>query len=123
MFIVAEAFLRDKGYNAAICKTKWEKFGGVTAGNYEFIDVVRLDSKRYFIDLDFASKFVIVRPNNFYENLLQYLPRVYVGKTEDLKHILKRRSKRHPQRFGIVTPLDARHYGGRDVGDGDGCDI
>ncbi|XP_022846352.1 uncharacterized protein LOC111369100 [Olea europaea var. sylvestris] len=82
-------FLRDKGYNAAICKTKWEKSGGVTAGNYEFIDVVRSDSKRYFIDLDFASEFVIARPTNFYENLLQYLPRVYVGKTEDLKQILK----------------------------------
>ncbi|CAA3020488.1 Hypothetical predicted protein [Olea europaea subsp. europaea] len=83
------AFLRDKGYNAAICKTKWEKSGGVSAGNYEFIDVVRSDSKRYFIDLDFASEFVIARPTNFYENLLQYLPRVYVGKPEDLKHILK----------------------------------
>ncbi|CAI9778687.1 unnamed protein product [Fraxinus pennsylvanica] len=83
------AFLRDKGYNAAICKTKWERSGGLTAGNYEFIDVVLSDSKRYFIDLDFASEFVIARPTNFYENLLQYLPRVYVGKTEDLKKILK----------------------------------
>ncbi|CAA2989707.1 Hypothetical predicted protein [Olea europaea subsp. europaea] len=84
-----EAFLRDKGYNTAICKTKWEKSGGVTAENYEFIDVVRSDSKRYFIDMDLASEFVIARPTNFYENLFQYLSRVYVGKTEDLKHILK----------------------------------
>ncbi|CAA2996742.1 Sulfate thiosulfate import ATP-binding cysA [Olea europaea subsp. europaea] len=89
MFFVVEAFLRDKGYNAAISKTKWEKSGGVTVGNYEFIDVVHSDFKRYFIDLDFASEFVIARPTNIYENLLQYLPRVYVGKTEDLKHILK----------------------------------
>ncbi|CAA2996323.1 Hypothetical predicted protein [Olea europaea subsp. europaea] len=78
MFIVVDAFLRDKGYNTAICKTKWEKSGGVTVENYEFVDVVRSDSKGYFIDLDFASEFVIARPTNFYENLLQYLSRVTI---------------------------------------------
>ncbi|XP_022893196.1 uncharacterized protein LOC111407765 [Olea europaea var. sylvestris] len=106
------AFLRHKGYNAAICKTKWETSGGLTAGNYEFIDVVRSDSKRYFVDLDFASEFVIARPSNFYQHLLQYLPRVYVGKSEDLKQILKVTSdaaKRSLKSKGLHLPPWRKH--------------
>ncbi|KAJ6692977.1 hypothetical protein OIU79_014668 [Salix purpurea] len=40
------SFLRDLGHNAAICKTKWESSGGggLTAGGYEFIDVVQSKS-------------------------------------------------------------------------------
>ncbi|KAL0417987.1 UNVERIFIED_CONTAM: hypothetical protein Sradi_1212200 [Sesamum radiatum] len=84
------AYLRNCGYNAAICKTKWESSGGLTAGNYEFIDVLRKEySTRYFVDLDFASEFEIARPTISYERLLQYVPRVFVGTSEDLKQILK----------------------------------
>ncbi|KAA8550566.1 hypothetical protein F0562_002250 [Nyssa sinensis] len=87
------AFLRDCGYDAAICKTNWESSGGLTAGNYEFIDVVRSDSAstqhRYFIDLDFAEQFEIARPTNQYESLLEALPGFFVGKSEDLKKIVK----------------------------------
>ncbi|KAJ6395599.1 hypothetical protein OIU77_020784 [Salix suchowensis] len=62
------SFLRELGHNAAICKTKWESSGGgLTAGSYEFIDVVlQLKSpslqSRYVVDLDFASQFEIARP-------------------------------------------------------------
>ncbi|KAL2486308.1 Protein of unknown function (DUF506) [Abeliophyllum distichum] len=106
------AFLREKGFNAAICKTKWESSGGLTAGNYEFIDVVLSDSKRYFIDLDFASEFVIARPSNLYQHLLQYLPRVYVGKSEHLKQILKVTSdaaKRSLKSKGLYLPPWRKH--------------
>ncbi|KAI3450813.1 hypothetical protein Pfo_007478 [Paulownia fortunei] len=107
------AFLRDYGYNAAICKTKWESSGGLTAGNYEFIDVLKKDSStRYFIDLDFASEFEIARPTNSYERLLQYLPRVFVGKNEDLKQILKAMSdasKRSLKSRGLHLPPWRKH--------------
>ncbi|XVE72693.1 hypothetical protein DITRI_Ditri11bG0059300 [Diplodiscus trichospermus] len=87
------AYLREVGHNAAICKTKWSSSGGLTAGNYEFIDVVQSISStwqnRYFIDLDFVSEFEIVRPTREYSRLLQYLPRVFVGKNEELKKIVK----------------------------------
>lgn len=84
-------FLRDCGYNAAVCKTRWEKSGGITAGSYEFIDVLRKDSSstRYFVDLDFASEFEIARPTNSYARLLQQLPEVFVGTGNDLKQILR----------------------------------
>ncbi|XWS31220.1 hypothetical protein CRYUN_Cryun23aG0058700 [Craigia yunnanensis] len=87
------AYLREAGHNAAICKTKWSSSGALTAGNYEFIDVVQSVSStwqnRYFIDLDFASEFEIARPTSDYSRLLQYLPMVFVGKNEELKKIVK----------------------------------
>ncbi|KAL2464627.1 putative ovule protein [Forsythia ovata] len=85
-------------------------------GNYEFIDVVLSDSKRYFIDMDFASEFVIARPSNLYQPLLQYLSRVYVGKREHLKQILKITSdaakaiaeeQRHPPSAMVEAPFHA----------------
>ncbi|MCE3050257.1 hypothetical protein HAX54_046760 [Datura stramonium] len=87
-------YLRNFGYNAAICKTKWESLRGLKAGNYEFIDVFRSDSSnrmitRYVVDLDFAAEFEIARPSNHYESLLRSLPKVFVGKSEELKQILK----------------------------------
>lgn len=87
-------FLRSSGYNAAICKTKWESSGGLTAGSYEFIDVIRSDSgsrrsTRYFIDLVFAGEFEIARQTNQYESILRTLPTVFIGRSENLKQIVK----------------------------------
>ncbi|CAN4102170.1 unnamed protein product [Withania somnifera] len=108
--------LRDFGYNAAICKAKWEGSGGLTAGKYEFIDVVRSDAinrqTRYFVDLDFASEFDIARPTKFYERLLQSLPEVFVGKTEELKQILRTMSdaaKRSLKRRELHLPPWRKH--------------
>jgi uncharacterized protein (TIGR01615 family) len=87
--------LRELGHNAAICKTKWESSGGggLTAGGYEFIDVVQSKSStlqnRYVVDLDFASQFEIARPTSQFLKLLRSLPRVFVGRSEDLKTIVK----------------------------------
>lgn len=82
------AALRDRGINAAVCLTKWDSSGGLTAGKYEFIDVLRPD-KRYIVDLDFAGEFEIARPTDQYKHLLQTLPKVFVGGSEDLKSIVK----------------------------------
>ena len=82
------AVLRDLGHNAAVCRTKWDGSGGLTAGNYEFIDVLRSD-KRYIVDLDFSGEFEIARPTDQYNLLLQTLPRVFVGRSEDLKKIVR----------------------------------
>lgn len=85
------AFLRSNGYNAGICKTKWESSGGLTSGSYEFIDVVRSDNPkiRYFIDLNFTSEFEIARRTSQYERILRALPSVFVGKSDNLKQIVK----------------------------------
>ncbi|GFS28286.1 sulfate/thiosulfate import ATP-binding protein, putative [Actinidia rufa] len=100
-------FLRNFGYNAAICKSKWETSGGLTSGCYEFIDVLRSDSARYFIDLDFAGEFAIARPTNHYDRMFQTLPRVFVGRSEELKQIVKVMSdaaKRSLKSRGLSLP-------------------
>ncbi|KAI3782842.1 hypothetical protein L2E82_12900 [Cichorium intybus] len=101
-------FLQKLGYNAAICKTKWESCGGLTAGNYEFIDVVRSDcGDRYFIDLNFAGEFEIARQTNQFQRFSQKLPIVFVGKSADLKLIVKLMSdeiRRSLKSRGLLLP-------------------
>lgn len=105
------AYLREAGYDSAICKTKWSSSGGITAGNYEFIDVMRSVSSsrqnRYFVDLDFASEFGIAMPTGEYSRLLQYCPKVFVGKSEELKKIVRAMSdaaKRSLKSKGLSLP-------------------
>ncbi|XP_047309568.1 uncharacterized protein LOC124912986 [Impatiens glandulifera] len=103
------AFLRSLGHNAAICKAKWENHGGLTGGNYEYIDVIRSGSNgvRYFVDLDFAGEFKIARPTEQYSRLLRLVPVIYVGKGEELKVIVKATSyamKRSLKTRGLSFP-------------------
>ncbi|XP_073147740.1 uncharacterized protein [Henckelia pumila] len=107
------AFLRNFGYNVAICKTKWESSGGLTAGNHEFIDVVRPENEvRYLIELDFASEFEIARPTESYERLQKCLPAVFVGTSDVFKLILKVMSdgaKRSLKSRGLLLPPWRKH--------------
>lgn len=111
------AYLRNFGYNAAVCKTKWESSGGLVAGNYEFIDITKSDSAnrittRYFIDLDFKAEFEIARPTIQYERLLQSLPNIFVGKSEELKQILRAMSdaaRRSLKSRGLTFPPWRKH--------------
>nr|GEX74822.1 hypothetical protein [Tanacetum cinerariifolium] len=99
-------YLQKTGYNAAICKTKWPSCGGLAAGNYEFIDVVRSDT-RYFIDLNFSGEFEIARETNEFHRLFTKLPNVFVGKSVELKVIVKLMSdeiKRSLKTKGLVLP-------------------
>ncbi|PWA47582.1 PDDEXK-like protein [Artemisia annua] len=81
-------YLQKIGYNAAICKTKWPSCGGLAAGNYEFIDVVQSDT-RYFVDLNFSGEFEIARETNEFHRLFTKLPNVFIGKSDELKVIVK----------------------------------
>lgn len=101
-------YLQKLGYNAAICKTKWEKCGGLTAGNYEFIDVIRSSSgDRYFIDVNFAGEFQIARQTNQFRRFINILPIVFIGKSSDLKKIVKVMSdeiRRSLKSRGLILP-------------------
>ncbi|KAK6937862.1 Protein of unknown function PDDEXK-like [Dillenia turbinata] len=87
--------LRYSDQNAAVCKTKWEnsRAGQVSSGNYEFIDVVFLTSSghqfRYIVELDFPTEFEIARPTSSYLKILNSLPRVFVGRAEELKRLVR----------------------------------
>ncbi|XP_027337084.1 uncharacterized protein LOC113850730 [Abrus precatorius] len=87
------SFLREKGHNAAICKTQWDSSSGITAGNHEFIDVVHSGpttwQKRYFVELDFMGQFEIARPTSKYSEILSYVPGIFVGTEEELKRSVR----------------------------------
>lgn len=85
--------LQLAGYNAAMCKSRWDQTTGHPSGHYEFIDVIIEDSKlrneRFFVDIDFRTQFELARPTEEYNALLQKIPNLFVGKAEKLCGIVK----------------------------------
>ncbi|GAB4830308.1 hypothetical protein Ancab_019946 [Ancistrocladus abbreviatus] len=112
------AYLREIGYNAGICKSKWNTSpgGGLTAGNYEFIDVIIQPQStpspserclRYFIDVDFAGEFEIARETENYSKMRNALPIILVGKAEELKRVVRvmcDEARRSMKRNGLSLP-------------------
>ncbi|CAJ1962612.1 unnamed protein product [Sphenostylis stenocarpa] len=80
--------LREKGFDAGLCKSKWEKSGRLTAGNYEYIDV-NFKGKRYIVELSLVVEFEIARPTNQYSALLDVFPLIFVGKVDELKQVVR----------------------------------
>ncbi|WJX22894.1 hypothetical protein P8452_12158 [Trifolium repens] len=80
--------LREKGFDVGLCKTKWEKKGKLIAGDYEYIDV-NFSGMRYIVEVSLATEFEIARPTNQYSSLLNIFPRIFVGKMEELKQIVR----------------------------------
>ncbi|XP_012441548.1 uncharacterized protein LOC105766587 [Gossypium raimondii] len=75
------------GYDASICKSRWEKSPSYPAGEYEYIDVI-IDGERLLIDIDFRSEFEIARSTKTYKSILQILPFIFVGKADRLQRII-----------------------------------
>ncbi|KAJ4828608.1 hypothetical protein Tsubulata_004967 [Turnera subulata] len=75
------------GYDASICKSRWEKSPSYPAGEYEYIDVIILN-ERLIIDIDFRSEFEIARSTKAYKSVLQVLPYIFVGKSDRLQKII-----------------------------------
>lgn len=79
--------LQSLGYDASICKSKWEKTPSIPAGEYEYIDVV-IDGDRLVLDVDFRSEFEIARSTKNYRAVLQSLPPVFVGRPDRVQEIV-----------------------------------
>ncbi|XP_006302608.2 uncharacterized protein LOC17894769 [Capsella rubella] len=103
------AFLRNKGFDAGLCKSRWERSDKYTAGEYEYVDV-QCDGdhcNRYIIETNLTGEFEIARPTKRYLAILNQVPRVFVGTSEELKHFVRimchemRRSMKH---VGIHVP-------------------
>ncbi|KAJ1433134.1 hypothetical protein SESBI_06356 [Sesbania bispinosa] len=75
------------GYDASICKSRWEKSPFCPAGEYEYIDVM-IGKERVIVDVDFRSEFEIARSTKAYKVILQTLPYVFVGKSDRLQSIV-----------------------------------
>lgn len=86
--------LRSMGYNAAVCKSKWDAACGYTTGEYEYIDVIQEGvgpmgkSERLIVDIDFRSQFEIARSTSHYDAVLHMLPVIFVGRADRLQQIL-----------------------------------
>ncbi|KAH9331885.1 hypothetical protein KI387_003993, partial [Taxus chinensis] len=83
--------LRSAGYNAAICRTRWEQTHGCPAGDYEFIDVIEeaKSDDRVLVDIDFRAQFEIARPTAQYATLVELLPTLFVGRADNLRDMIK----------------------------------
>lgn len=79
--------LRALGYDAAVCKSRWEKCPSFPAGEYEYVDVI-VDGERLLVDVDFRSEFEIARSTKSYRAVLQSVPSVFVGKVDRLQQIV-----------------------------------
>nr|UHH90347.1 eukaryotic translation initiation factor 2 [Gleditsia microphylla] len=75
------------GYDASICKSRWEKSPFYPAGEYEYIDVI-IEGERVLVDIDFRSEFEIARSTKTYKTILQTLPHIFVGKSDRLQSII-----------------------------------
>lgn len=75
------------GYDASVCKSRWEKSSSYPAGEYEYIDVI-VEGERLLIDIDFRSEFEIARSTKSYKAILQTLPHIFVGKPDRLQKII-----------------------------------
>lgn len=75
------------GYDASVCKSRWEKSPSYPAGEYEYIDVIA-EGERVLIDIDFKSEFEIARPTGNYKTILQNLPYIFVGRSDRLQQVV-----------------------------------
>lgn len=84
--------LRSSGYNAAVCKSRWDHANGYPSGEYEYIDVIvegsMGKSERLIVDIDFRSQFQIARSTGHYGAVLNMLPVTFVGKEDRLQQIV-----------------------------------
>ncbi|KAM0924656.1 hypothetical protein ACQ4PT_004615 [Festuca glaucescens] len=84
---VAEG-LRALGYDAAVCKSRWEKTPSYPAGEHEYIDAVVGDGARLIVEVDFRSEFEVARSTKAYRAALQALPPLFVGTADRLGQIV-----------------------------------
>ncbi|KAJ1293213.1 hypothetical protein BS78_01G050900 [Paspalum vaginatum] len=77
------------GYDAAVCKSRWEKTPSYPAGEHEYIDaVVGKEEVRLIVEVDFRSQFELARSTKAYRAALQAVPPLFVGTPERLGQIV-----------------------------------
>ncbi|WOL18136.1 hypothetical protein Cni_G26929 [Canna indica] len=69
------------GFNARICKARWDASNGLAVGRYEYIDVVAATTTSeketwYIVDLYFAAKFEVARAIEEYKAVVVAVSRV-----------------------------------------------
>ncbi|KAM7253961.1 hypothetical protein ACFE04_031643 [Oxalis oulophora] len=94
------------GYDASICKSRWENSFSYPAGEYEYVDVI-VKGERLIVDIDFRPEFEIARSTKQYKSILQLLPFLFVGKSDRLAKIISivsEASKQSLKKRGMHLP-------------------
>ncbi|EAZ02990.1 hypothetical protein OsI_25131 [Oryza sativa Indica Group] len=76
------------GYDAAVCKSRWDKTPSYPAGEHEYIDAVVAAETRLVVEVDFRSEFEVARSTKAYRAALQALPPLFVGTPDRLGQIV-----------------------------------
>jgi uncharacterized protein (TIGR01615 family) len=68
--------LRGAGYDAGVCRSRWEASGGAAAGTYEYVDVVAVApaAARYIVDADFRAALEVARATPEYAAVVAAVP-------------------------------------------------
>ncbi|KAF7025335.1 hypothetical protein CFC21_037533 [Triticum aestivum] len=78
--------LRAAGYDAGVCRSRWETCGNLTAGTYEYVDVVvpaAGKAARYIVDADFRAGLQVARATAEYAVVVAAVPaRAVVAREE-----------------------------------------
>ncbi|KAL9236575.1 hypothetical protein vseg_011225 [Gypsophila vaccaria] len=81
--------LRHAGLDAGVCKSRWEKRGGIPGGKYEYVDV-NLGKTRYIVEVNLGGELDVVRATAHYKELLDMIPKIMIiEKAESLKQIIR----------------------------------
>ncbi|XP_057955111.1 uncharacterized protein LOC131149061 [Malania oleifera] len=87
--------LSRAGFNCTICKSKWKSSPHIPSGEHTFMEVMGANSSlkrgevRVVIELNFRAEFEMARASEGYNRLISRLPKVFVGKAERLRALIK----------------------------------
>ncbi|KAM7253106.1 hypothetical protein ACFE04_025724 [Oxalis oulophora] len=86
--------LKTEGFKASLCKNSWTNPSlnclevSRMSDGYEYIDIILEDQKRVIVDMDFNSQFELARPTEFYKELINTLPVIFVGSEDKLNKVI-----------------------------------
>ncbi|KAJ3708616.1 hypothetical protein LUZ61_012321 [Rhynchospora tenuis] len=80
--------LRNLGYDAGICKSRWETVGGLTGGSHEYLDVV-FNQTRYIVEPEFATEIEVARATEEYMRIVKAVPDVVVVQAEAIGRAIR----------------------------------
>lgn len=86
--------LCNVGFNCSIRKSKWKSSHKIPSGEHIYLEVVEKPRPekgeiRVVIELNFKAEFEMAAAIQEYNQLIEWLPEVYVGKPERLRNVIK----------------------------------
>ncbi|KAI3464287.1 hypothetical protein Pfo_020950 [Paulownia fortunei] len=86
--------LCSKGFDAALCTSKWKRTHKIPGGTHEYIEVIACTQGRrkqipFLVELGFRDEFRMAKACDEYNKLINQLPEIYTGKVEHLNAIIR----------------------------------